>query len=81
MNNEIAALRGRLAFSKKTIETLSAGIDGDISELRNLADKYEPKESLNTDRMKLVVDRIHNQKQKLLEFNNIVISLKRDLGE
>jgi hypothetical protein len=79
--SEILTLRGRLAVNEKLINTLTIGIDTDISELRTLADKFEPKTDLQTDRIKLIAARIDDQVRQLREITAIVKTIKKDLGE
>lgn len=79
--SEIMALRGRLAVSEKTAHTLSIGIDTDIDELRMLADKFEIKTELKTDRLAHVAARIHDQVMRLRQVNDFIASIKKELGE
>ncbi|MCL2689058.1 MAG: hypothetical protein FWE57_04325 [Chitinispirillia bacterium] len=81
MNNEVAILRGKIAVNEKLVETYSAEINGDISQLRILADKSEPKESLETGTMKIIVDRIHDRAVLIRKLKDIIKGLKQDLGE
>ena len=79
--SESLALRGRLAVNEKAIHALTCGIDTDIEELRTLADKFEEKIELKTDRMVLVTDRLNTQVIKLREITNQSAAIKKELGE
>jgi len=81
MTGEIARLRGLLAVNEKLLETYSAGIDGDMDELRSLADKYENKADLKSVRIVVVAGRIHDQVENYRKVAEIIKRVKRDLGE
>ena len=79
--SDITNLRERLAVAKKAVETLTMGINVYIDELRSLADKYEDKTKLKSARIVEVAMRIHEQKTKLVELNDQILSIKSDLGD
>jgi len=81
MTNEIAVLRGRLALSRELMSALEISIDGDIAELRVLADRYEPKATLNTGRQAAVALRIDKDAQQYRALAKVVDGIKKDLGE
>jgi hypothetical protein len=81
MNNEIAALRGRLAVAEKTLELLAVNIDCDISIIRGYADKYETKTALQSGHILATAQRIHEQAEKYRKLAETVTHIKRDWGE
>ena len=81
MSSEITNLRGRLAHAEKLQHALQVGIDCDIDEIRSMADKYEPKVELKSDRIVVVADRLHNQVVQLRKMTDQIRSIKKDLGE
>jgi hypothetical protein len=81
MNDEIVALRGRLAVAEKTLELLTVNIDCDISIIRGYADKYEPKATLQSGHILATAQRIHEQATKYRDLAETAARIKRDLGE
>jgi hypothetical protein len=80
MSDEITRLRGRLAASQELAETIDLGIAVDIDEIRNLADKYEERAELKSDRILLAAKRLDEQVRKLRIVKKEIESLLRDLG-
>jgi hypothetical protein len=81
MNNEIAALRGRLAASEKIQEAVSLSIDCTIDELRSLADKYEDKACLETDKIFVLAKRLDGDAKHYRELAGLISRIRKDLGE
>lgn len=79
--SEIMALRGRLATNEKLAHALTVGIDCDIDELRSIADKFEVKTELKTERMVILTDRIDAQVKKLRAINEQIKAIHKELGE
>lgn len=75
------ALRGRLATNEKLAHALTVGIDCDIDELRSIADKFEVKTELKTERMVILTDRIDAQVKKLRAINEQIKAIHKELGE
>ena len=81
MNNEIAALRGRLAANEKVMEAVGLSIDCTIEELRVLADKYEDKRCLETDKIFVLAKRLDGDVKHYRELSGQCDRLRKDLGE
>lgn len=79
--SETMQLRGRLASAEQTLNLLGVGIDTDIDEIRSLADKYEDKTDLKTDRILLVADRLNAQTTRYKKLTAQIKEIKKDLGE
>ena len=77
--SETMQLRGRLASAEQTLNLLGVGID--IDEIRSLADKYEDKTDLKTDRILLVADRLNAQTTRYKKLTAQIKEIKKDLGE
>lgn len=80
MNNEIMALRGRLAANEELIKTMTSGIDVDIDELRTMLDRYAPKSELNAARIRVVADRLVESLDNLETLQRQTNAIRRDLG-
>ncbi|HEX2957727.1 MAG TPA: hypothetical protein VHO70_12905 [Chitinispirillaceae bacterium] len=79
--SEIMQLRGRLATAEQTLSLLDVGIDTDIDEIRSLADKFEEKCDLKTNRIQLIAGRLHSQVEQYKKLTAQIKQLKSDLGE
>ena len=81
MNTETAALRGRLASSEKVIEAVALSMDCTIDEIRCLADKYEDKRCLETDKIFVLAKRLDGDVKHYRELSGQCDRLRKDLGE
>jgi hypothetical protein len=81
MSDEVTKLRGRLAVAQELAETIDLGIAIDIDEIRNLADKYEERADLKSDRILIAAQRLDGQVKKLRSVKTEIESLLRDLGK
>jgi len=81
MNNEIAALHGRLAANEKVLEAVGLSIDCTIEELRCLADKYEDKCGLQSDKIFVLAKRLDGDVKHYRELSGQCDRLRKDLGE
>jgi len=81
MSNETTVLRGRLADNEKVKEAVSLSIDCTIDELRSLADKYEDKCSLESDKIFVLAKRLDGDVKHYRELTRINKQLRKDLGE
>lgn len=81
MADELLKLRGRLGLNNQLAATLRAGIEVDIAECRCMLDKYVPAVELQTDRIRIVTDRLCKAVTELLGIEKQIAEIKRDLGE
>jgi len=81
MSNETTLLRGRLADNEKVAEAVSLSIDCTIDEIRALADKYEDKSDLETDKILVLAKRLDGDGKHYRELTRIIKQIRKDLGE
>jgi hypothetical protein len=81
MSNEVAALRGRLAASEKVKEAVALSMDCTIDEIRCLADKYEDKNCLESDKIFILAKRLDGDAKHYRELAGLINRLRKDLGE
>jgi hypothetical protein len=81
MNSDIAALRGRLAANEEVLNAVSLSIDCTIDELRVLADKYEKKEFLESDKIFVLAKRLDGDVKHYRELTAQCNRIRKDLGE
>jgi hypothetical protein len=81
MNSDIAALRGRLASNEKVMEAVSLSIDCTLDELRCLADRYEDKARLESDKIIVLAKRLDGDVRHYRELTTQCNRIRKDLGE
>lgn len=81
MATEFQNLRERKSANGKLMFALGIGIDGDITEMRTLCDKYIEKDEIEADKIVTCADKIKKQVYQYRKLKTQNAQIAKDLGE